>query len=145
MQLPQRARPHRVGLDSRQRGTERVPTEPEPATTSQVVKRPVEVCELGEVDDRLDALRECFEDADEPVSSVEDIEGHVQQAIAAIEPQGKDPALLMAAAVTVYLAHRCDEIDSDPDTLLHLAARAEFDGEPPRALAEWLQAAGVEY
>src|SRR5436190_17513081 len=83
-------------------GTERVPTEPEPATTAQVVKRPVEVCELGEVDDRLDALRERFEDADEPVSSVEDIGGHVQQAIAAIEPQGKDPALLMAAAVTVY-------------------------------------------
>ena len=79
------------------------------------------------------------------MSSVEDIEGPLQQAIAAIEPQGKDPALLMAAAVTVYLAHRCDEIDSDPDTLLHLAARAGFDGEPARALAEWLQAAGVEY
>ena len=74
---------------------------------------------------------------------MEDIESPLQQAIAAIEPQGKDPALLMAAAVTVYLAHRRDEID--PDTLLHLAARAEFDGEPPRALAEWLQAAGVEY
>ena len=69
----------------------------------------------------------------------------MQQAIAAIEPEGKDPALLTAAAVTVYLAHRRDEIDSDPDTLLHLAARAEFDGEPPRALVEWVQAAGVEY
>jgi len=59
--------------------------------------------------------------------------------------QRKDPALHKAAAVTVYLAHRRDEIDSGPDTLLHLAARAEFDGEPPRTLAEWLQAAGIEY
>jgi hypothetical protein len=51
----------------------------------------------------------------------------------------------MAAAVTVYLAHRRDEVDEDPVDVLRRAARAEFDGNPPANVANWLEAAGVEY
>ena len=44
----------------------------------------------------------------------------------------------------LYLAHRLDEYDDDPDEILRLAARSEFDGEPPAAVQEWLDANGIE-
>jgi hypothetical protein len=121
-----------------------MPTEPDPITLAEVVRRAGEVCELGEVDEGVDALLERFEDADEPVSAVEDIESLMQDARGAIDPDEDDAALAMATAVAVYLAHRRDEIDADAATLLQLAARAEFAGEPPPAVHAWLEAAGVE-
>jgi hypothetical protein len=43
----------------------------------------------------------------------------------------------------LYLAHRLDEIDDDPDEILTLAARSEFDGQPPEPVQEWLDANGL--
>jgi hypothetical protein len=51
---------------------------------------------------------------------------------------------VMAQAVVLYLAHRLDEIDDDPDEILVLAARSEFDGRPPAAVAAWLERNGIE-
>jgi hypothetical protein len=56
------------------------------------------------------------------------------------EPDG---ALSMARAVVTYLAYRRDEIDEDPIELLRLAARAEFDADPPGYVARWLSDQGV--
>jgi len=53
--------------------------------------------------------------------------------------------LQVATAVTVYLAHRRDELRDDPVHVLRMAARAEFDGKPPAHVAQWLQTAGVDY
>jgi hypothetical protein len=50
----------------------------------------------------------------------------------------------MAQAVTLYLAHRLDEIDDDPDEILLLAARSEFDGKPPEPVQDWLERNGIE-
>jgi hypothetical protein len=50
----------------------------------------------------------------------------------------------MAQALVLYIAHRPDEVDDDPDDLLRLAARAEFDGAPPEPVAAWLRDRGVE-
>jgi hypothetical protein len=121
-----------------------MPAEPEPLSIAEVVSRAVSACELGEASELLDELLERFEDADEPVSSAGDLVQRLDETAGAMDPEGEDPALLMAAAVTVYLAHRRDEFDAEPATLLHLAARAEFDGEPPPAVRRWLRAAGVE-
>jgi hypothetical protein len=49
----------------------------------------------------------------------------------------------MARAVVTYLAYRRDEIDAPPVELLRLAARAEFDGDPPDYVARWLELQGV--
>jgi hypothetical protein len=51
---------------------------------------------------------------------------------------------MMAIAVATYLAFRRDEIDQDPQDLLRLAARAEYDGQPPDNVRAWLEAQGVE-
>jgi hypothetical protein len=50
----------------------------------------------------------------------------------------------MAAASATYLAFRRDEVDDDPDDIVRLAARAEYDGKPPEPVAAWLAASGIE-
>jgi hypothetical protein len=49
----------------------------------------------------------------------------------------------MAQAVTLYLAHRTDQVDDDPDEILRLAARSEFDGKPPEPVEAWLERNGI--
>jgi hypothetical protein len=49
----------------------------------------------------------------------------------------------MAAAVATYLGFRRDEADEDREELLTLAARAEFNGNPPAPVARWLEEQGV--
>jgi hypothetical protein len=50
---------------------------------------------------------------------------------------------MMAVAVATYLAFRRDEIDDDREDLLRLAARAEYDGQPPDYVRTWLDEQGV--
>jgi hypothetical protein len=127
-----------------------MPTEPHPVTAAEAVHRAVEVCEVGEVDGRLGELLARFEDADEPIRAIPDMEMRLDEVLGAIDPYWEsfslppDSSLAMARAVTVYLAFRRDEISADALTLLRLAARAEFHGVPPHAVREWLRAAGVK-
>jgi hypothetical protein len=120
-----------------------VPTEPQPVTVADVIHRAVEVCELGEPDESVDELLQRFEDADEPVAGLEDFEVRLDEEVGKLDPEQELPSLQMARAVAVYLAHRRDELDNDAETLLRLAARAEFDGHPPPAVRDWMAGAGV--
>jgi hypothetical protein len=123
-----------------------MPTDPEPVTLAAVVRRAVDACEIAAPadDDRLGELLERFEDADQPVRGLEDVEQRVDEALGTIDLEWEqEPPLAMAGAVAVYLAFRPDELDADAETLLRLAARAEYGGEPPPAVADWLAAAGV--
>lgn len=119
-----------------------MPTEPEPITLAEVVQRAVEACEDG-TSEGLDELLEQFEDADEPVSAIGDIEERLDEALGPAEAGDEDPALTMARAVIVYLAYRRDEIGAAPVELLRLAARAEFAGNPSEPVAQWLARQGV--
>jgi hypothetical protein len=124
-------------------------THPRPVSTAEAVHRAVEVCEIGEVDDRLGDFLARFEDADEPIRAIGDVELRLDEALEAIAPDWQnlslapDSSLAMARAVAVYLAFRRDEIDSQATTLLRLAARAEYHGVPPAPVRDWLGAAGV--
>src|SRR3954453_19341480 len=120
-----------------------MPTEPAPVPLSQVVHRAVEVCDPAGADDDLADLFIRFEDADEPVTAVEDVEQRMAEAAGALDPEGEVPSLQMAAAVATYLASRRDELDEDPEELLRVAARAEFNGNPPPAVANWLEEQGI--
>jgi len=115
-----------------------MPTEPQPLTLAEVVHRAVEVCDDG-TSEGLNALLERFEDADEPVSAVEDLELALDEAIG----PDPDPPLEMARAVAVYLAYRRDQIGADAGELLQLATRAEFDDKPPEPVARWLKERGI--
>jgi hypothetical protein len=45
--------------------------------------------------------------------------------------------------VVLYLAHRRDQIDDDDEDILALAARAEWQGNPPAQVQDWLADRGV--
>src|SRR5215211_4114632 len=120
-----------------------MPTEPDPVSVAEVVHRAASVCDPEGDEEGVSQLLARFEDRDEPITSLPDVETEVSEAKGAIDPQDEDPAVTMAAAVTVYLAHRRTELDDDREELLRLAARAEFGGGPPPPVAGWLAAEGV--
>ncbi len=123
-----------------------MPTDPDPVTLAQLVNRAAEITDPDGADDDVTALMQRFEDADWPVSGIlESIEQRMAEAAGALDPQEESPGLQVAAAVTVYLAHRRDEVEEDPDHVLRMATRAEFDGKPPAHVANWLESAGIEY
>ena len=114
-----------------------------PPTLFEVVHRAVQVTDptgrFGVAD-----LLGPVEDADEPVTAHEDIETDLAELKGRIDPQDEDPAVMMAIAVATYLAFRRDEMDEGPDDLLRLAARAEYNGNPPDNVRGWLEERGVE-
>ena len=118
-----------------------MPTEPEPVTLATVVRRAVEACDDGSSEGTDDLLAR-FEDADVPISSIEDIDLTLDEAIGPVDPD-EDPQLAMARAVVVYLRYRRDEVDAEAVDLLRLAGRAEFGDDPPEAVSRWLAQQGV--
>jgi hypothetical protein len=108
----------------------------------EVVHRAVEVTDpsgrLGVAD-----LLGPVEDSDEPVTAYEDIETELAELKGRVDPQDEDPAVMMAIAVATYLTFRRDEMDEDADDILRLAARAEFDGNPPDHVHAWLEDRGI--
>ena len=123
-----------------------MPNEPDPVTLAQLVHRAAEITDPDGADADVTELMQRFEDADWPVSGIlESIEQRMAEAAGTLDPQEDSPGLQVAAAVAVYLAHRRDELEEDPVHVLRMAARAEFDGNPPAHVAGWLQDVGVEY
>jgi hypothetical protein len=120
-----------------------VPTEPRPITLFDVVKRAVEICDPNDSDERLGLLEEQFEDDDEPVTVIENLEERVAIAVEGVDVEIEDPAVSMATAVILYLARRRDELHDHPSKILRLAARAEYKGDPPEQVVEWLADRGV--
>jgi hypothetical protein len=81
-----------------------------------------------------------FEDDDEPVRGVLD---ELEERLA--WGADEDPPVVMAQALVLYLAHRLDEYEEDDEAeLLRLAARAEFDGDPPEPVTAWLAERGAD-
>lgn len=123
-----------------------MPTEPQPVTLAQLVHRAVEICDPDGAEEDLVELLRRFEDADEPASALGDgIEQRMAETVGVLDPQEEAPVLQVASAVTVYLAHRRDELHDDPDAILRMAIRSEFNGHPPANVANWLDEVGLEY
>jgi hypothetical protein len=121
-----------------------MPANPSPPTLFEIAKRAVEISDPSGADDRLSDLLMQFEDADEPVTAVENLEERLAIALEGVDVEIDDPAVSMAAATILYLAHRRDELDDDPETILRLAARAEWKGDPPQGVRDLLSDRGVE-
>jgi hypothetical protein len=123
-----------------------MPNDPDPVTLAQIVNRAAEITDPDGADDDITELQRRFEDADWPVSGIVDsVEQRMAEAAGTLDPQEDSPGLQVAAAVVVYLAHRRDEVDEEPEKILRLAARAEFNGNPPAHVANWLDEVGIEY
>jgi hypothetical protein len=115
-----------------------------PVTLFQIVKRAVDIVDPDDDDPDMGQLEEVFEDADEPVTGIENLEERVALAIEGIDNEVESPAVSVAAATILYLAYRRDELDDDPEDVLRLAARAEWKGDPPESVRNWLADRGVD-
>ena len=122
-----------------------MPAEPAPVTVAQVVQRAVEVCDPEGVSDALVSLLERYEDDDVPITAVPVLADQLDVVVNEIDDPESTPELDMARAVILYLAHRRDELNQNPDELLRLAVRAEFDGKPPAQVADWLTTQGIDW
>jgi hypothetical protein len=114
-----------------------------PVTLFEIVKRAVDIVDPDDDDPDMGQLEEVFEDADEPVTGIENLEERVALAIEGIDNEVESPAVSVAAATILYLAYRRDELEADPDDVLRLAARAEWKGDPPESVRNWLADRGV--
>jgi hypothetical protein len=113
-------------------------------TIYEIVHRAAEVCDPAGIEDGASDLLARFEDRDEPVAEPGRVEQEIAEAKGAIDPQDEDPVAIMTAAVATYLAYKRTEVERDREELLVLAARAEFNGNPPQIVARWLEEQGVE-
>jgi hypothetical protein len=122
-----------------------MPSNPEPVTLAEAVDRAVVVVD-PDGHAGLEDLLAPFEDDDEPLdgTSAQIAEQRIAEEAGKLDPQAEDPALQMAAAVATYLAHHRDELDEEPQRLLELAARAEFDAHPPSGVEDLLADRGVQ-
>jgi hypothetical protein len=108
-------------------------------TVSDLVRRAAAIVDPSGDDAAVVELVTRFEDDDEPVRGVLDqLEERLAWGV------DEDPPVVMAQALVLYIGHRLDEFEDDPDDLLRLAARAEFDGAPPEPVRAWLEERGVE-
>lgn len=120
-------------------------TEPQPVTLSEIVRRACEIVDPDDADGVVGDFQMAFEDADEPVTALDDVENRVATVLQNLDPAVASGTLSMLGALTTYLSYRRDALDTDDEQLLRLAARAEWSGQPPQAAREWLEARGVEF
>lgn len=122
-----------------------MPTEPEPVSLAEIARRAAEVIDPSDEDADVADLLQQFEDDDEPVAGVlSGLEERVAEAVGRIDPDGDLPHIQMMGAVITYLGHRRDEL-ADVDTdVLRLAARSEYDGDPPENVDAWLSDQGID-
>jgi len=115
-----------------------VPTEPRPVSLAEVVRRAAQIVDPDDEDAIIGDFQQAFEDADEPVAGLTDVQERVATVLADLDPAVNNGSLSVAAAITVYLSYRRDELAADPQELIRLAARAEWNGQPPAAVTDWL-------
>jgi hypothetical protein len=102
-----------------------MPTEPHTPTLAEVVRRAAEVADPPGADDRVTELITRFEDRDEPISAVGDVEEQLAEAHGIIDPEFDSEPLRNAVAVATYLAFRREQLDADPEELIRRSTAAE--------------------
>jgi len=114
-------------------------------SVAELVRRAVEVCDPADHDEALGRFERRFEDDDEPVTAVENLEERLAGAVDGADPD-VEPSVLVARAVVRFLAEKRGHGDDvhDPDELIRLAARRQWHLDPPPDVAGWLASRGDE-
>src|SRR3954454_18880169 len=116
-----------------------MPTEPNLISLSELVRRAAAIVDPRGDDAAVEEFAVRYEDADQPVRAM--LDGLEERILWGVD---EDAPIVMAQAVTLYLAHRPEDTENTPENILLHAARAEFDGNPPQNIRSWLADQGVE-
>ena len=106
---------------------------------SDLVRRAAAIVDPNGADPAVVELVTQFDDDDQPVRGILDT---LEERLAF--GADEDAPVVMTQAITLFLAHRLDEVDDDPQELLRRAARAELNGRPPDRIRAWLAERGVD-
>jgi hypothetical protein len=118
--------------------------EPDPLTLSQLARRAAEIVDPDGEDAAVGDLERALEDADEPVTAIQNLEERLAIASEGADYELEQPTIAVANAVILYLAFRRDELNDEPHKIMRLAARSEWQGHPPEYVREWLSDRGVD-
>jgi hypothetical protein len=121
-----------------------MPRNPDPLTLSDLAQIAADIVDPDDEDAVVGDLQRQLEDADEPVTAIENLEERLAIAIEGADYELEQPAVAVATAVILYLAHRRDEASDEPHKVMRLAARAECKGQPPDYVRRWLLDRGVD-
>lgn len=105
-----------------------MPTEPHTPTLAEVVRAAADAADPNGADAGVTELITRFEDRDEPVSAVPEVEQELAEAQRSIDVDGGGEALSTTVAVATYLAFRRDQIGEPADDLIRRATAAENGG-----------------
>src|SRR5215204_7018913 len=116
-----------------------MPTDRTTITLAELVRQATAIVDADGLVEAVADFATRHEDDDVPVRGL--LDGLEQRLAWGAD---EDPPVVMAQALVLYMAHRLDEVDEDPDELLTLAARSEFEGQPPEPVRAWLEENGIE-
>ena len=110
-------------------------------TVSELIRLAVEICDRDGREPALGGFEEQLEDDDAPGSAVDNLEERLALAAEGADYEVEDPAVAVATAVVQYLASKGGKAsyDRDPEGLMRLAVRAQWRGDPPEYVADWLE------
>jgi hypothetical protein len=115
-----------------------MPRDADPLTLVRLIRRSVEATDPAATDQRLADLAQRFEDDDEPVSTVDQLDEVLADAELDVDSQGDDPSVALAVAVARYLAHHRGVVDEDDGRLVEQAVRWQWHDHPPESVSDLL-------
>src|SRR3954454_2628177 len=115
-----------------------MPTDRDLISLAELVRHAAAIVDPPGEDPAVEEFAVRFEDADEPVRAM--LDGLEERVLWGAD---EDAPIVMAQAVTLYLAHRLEDVGNTPEHILLHAARAEFDGRVPQNVSAWLADQGV--
>jgi hypothetical protein len=121
-----------------------MPSDPRPVSLFDVVKRAAQIVDPDDDDAAVGDFERAFEDADDPISALDDVPARVGLVLADLDPAVNNGSLAVAGAIVLYLSYRRDEVHADPQELVRLAARAEWKDDVPTVVADWLDERGLK-
>jgi len=110
-------------------------------TVAEIVRTAVDACDPQGRNPALTVFATQFEDDDEPITAVQNIEERLAIAAEGADYDVEDPAVSVATAVVMYLArhHGTASYNRDQRELVRLAVEAQWRGDPPRSVADWVE------
>jgi hypothetical protein len=108
-------------------------------TVSEIVRKAVEIADPEDVDDALGRLERQFEDDDQPVTTVDNLEERLAIALEGADYEAENPAVSVASAVILYLAAHPGELEAGaPDDVVRRAVKAQWRGQVPDDVERWI-------
>jgi hypothetical protein len=106
-------------------------------TVAQVVREAAGIVDPTDRDALVGDLERWFEDDDDPVEAVPDLDRRIAGALDELDPEDDHPGMSVAAAVAIYLATRPRHEPRDRDAVIRQAIRLAYGNDVPAGVAGW--------